>query len=820
MKLLTYPGNPRAWKVLIVAQYAGVRIEVPGDFQFLVDNRKPEFYRLSPTGQVPVLMLDDGRGVFESTAVARYVAKVGGRTELLGGDDAYTQAQVDAFCDLAACGCPLSAGHRSLCRGDRHPEASTGRAGASPAAAHVSGGRAHHPGGCRHVHVVVLVLRVRVRPGDAEAVSVAEAVVPDLRRPAGICVGDRIGVAAVSEAAVVRAAARGGETDRCRNGDDRRGRGAGSGGWRGGERLQKGQERLRPTAQIRVQPRRGQAPLLQRGRLARGDESDLGRVVRPGGLRRVHRALQVQQRAGQDVHGRQPAQRLVPAHGPPAQVPLRLDAGVRQQRRGRLVCHRWCFHRARRRRPGTAHPAATGGRRESVHLDARRRIRHASAAGERFVCLGGCLRRHGRGIRRQARGHRKEFQVKSRGIQVGDGRRLRSSSRLTTAALPIRSTSPVCACAGCVPGTPERPQRTADRARPARTPGCPLRPLPSTRATQCSSSVERMDVPLFFTSLSPLQPSHTPSSSSSLFRDRRLSAAPLKISACTSPPPSDEPRVPRVGAPQAPGRPSWLRVPATGAALPNSRFRQLQAGLRARRLATVCEEAQCPNIGECWNVDGAAAAGRRRADARRRRSRHLGRHLRGAHQRGPRRLARRRRGAFRPHRALSEGALAGGRIGHALCRVSGVGFRRRRSGGATVGHIRPGRVRAQRGDRAAAATICRPAADHQDVADARPGRDRRRSAADHARSAGARRGRVDARAVSASVGAPFIGGEMGDAGHVRQVSAHRRVDGLPVRGVGSVGAQQLPRRRVHDDALVGTTAGRREYPQIGGAEKR
>ncbi|KAK4536001.1 hypothetical protein CDCA_CDCA07G2026 [Cyanidium caldarium] len=111
MKLLTYPGNPRAWKVLIVAQYAGVRIDVPGDFQFLVDNRKPEFYRLSPTGQVPVLMLDDGRGVFESTAVARYVAKVGGRTELLGGDDAYTQAQVDAFCDLAACGVDPYARH-------------------------------------------------------------------------------------------------------------------------------------------------------------------------------------------------------------------------------------------------------------------------------------------------------------------------------------------------------------------------------------------------------------------------------------------------------------------------------------------------------------------------------------------------------------------------------------------------------------------------------------------------------------------------------------------------------------------------------------
>ena len=44
--------------------------------------------------------------------------------------------------------------------------------------------------------------------------------------------------------------------------------------------------------------------------------------------------------------------------------------------------------------------------------------------------------------------------------------------------------------------------------------------------------------------------------------------------------------------------PSWLRARApTGA-----RFHSLRALVREHRLATVCEEAHCPNIGECWNA--------------------------------------------------------------------------------------------------------------------------------------------------------------------------------------------------------------------------
>ena len=51
----------------------------------------------------------------------------------------------------------------------------------------------------------------------------------------------------------------------------------------------------------------------------------------------------------------------------------------------------------------------------------------------------------------------------------------------------------------------------------------------------------------------------------------------------------------------APGtlrKPAWLRAPlAHGAA-----FAAVKSIVREHRLSTVCEEAKCPNIGECWNA--------------------------------------------------------------------------------------------------------------------------------------------------------------------------------------------------------------------------
>ena len=60
--------------------------------------------------------------------------------------------------------------------------------------------------------------------------------------------------------------------------------------------------------------------------------------------------------------------------------------------------------------------------------------------------------------------------------------------------------------------------------------------------------------------------------------------------------------IPKVRAPMPEGsRPSWFHVPAPGGE--HSRFAELKESLASSgsKLATVCEEAQCPNIGECWN---------------------------------------------------------------------------------------------------------------------------------------------------------------------------------------------------------------------------
>ena len=45
-------------------------------------------------------------------------------------------------------------------------------------------------------------------------------------------------------------------------------------------------------------------------------------------------------------------------------------------------------------------------------------------------------------------------------------------------------------------------------------------------------------------------------------------------------------------------KPSWLRARAPS----GTGFQAVKGIVKAHRLATVCEEAKCPNIGECWNA--------------------------------------------------------------------------------------------------------------------------------------------------------------------------------------------------------------------------
>ncbi len=54
----------------------------------------------------------------------------------------------------------------------------------------------------------------------------------------------------------------------------------------------------------------------------------------------------------------------------------------------------------------------------------------------------------------------------------------------------------------------------------------------------------------------------------------------------------------RLATEQRPRKPAWLKVPFPG----GPRYLRLKAMLRASGLHTVCEEARCPNIGECFQA--------------------------------------------------------------------------------------------------------------------------------------------------------------------------------------------------------------------------
>ena len=51
----------------------------------------------------------------------------------------------------------------------------------------------------------------------------------------------------------------------------------------------------------------------------------------------------------------------------------------------------------------------------------------------------------------------------------------------------------------------------------------------------------------------------------------------------------------------SPKKPDWIKVRFTN----NPTFLETKKIVRNNNLITVCEEANCPNISECWNVDTA-----------------------------------------------------------------------------------------------------------------------------------------------------------------------------------------------------------------------
>jgi len=73
--LYTYGGNFRALKVLVAANYSGVKLNVDPEFEFGVTNKSEEFRKKFPVGKVPAYESKDGKTLLsESDAIAYFVA--------------------------------------------------------------------------------------------------------------------------------------------------------------------------------------------------------------------------------------------------------------------------------------------------------------------------------------------------------------------------------------------------------------------------------------------------------------------------------------------------------------------------------------------------------------------------------------------------------------------------------------------------------------------------------------------------------------------------------------------------------------------------
>src|SRR5438270_13006918 len=60
--------------------------------------------------------------------------------------------------------------------------------------------------------------------------------------------------------------------------------------------------------------------------------------------------------------------------------------------------------------------------------------------------------------------------------------------------------------------------------------------------------------------------------------------------------PRTQPLSPETAPPIIGKRPDWLKVPLSQ----GPHFKELKRLVRDQQLHTICEEAACPNIGECW----------------------------------------------------------------------------------------------------------------------------------------------------------------------------------------------------------------------------
>eukprot|EP00298_Acanthocystis_sp_HF-20_P026589 c4384_g1_i1.p1 GENE.c4384_g1_i1~~c4384_g1_i1.p1 ORF type:complete len:219 (-),score=93.35 c4384_g1_i1:11-667(-) len=96
LKLFSYPGNPKAQKILIAAKYNNISIETP-EFDVVKSRQSLQSNIFHP--KVPFLETANGN-VYETGSILRYIARLRPSTELLGSS-LHNQALVDQWIDFS-----------------------------------------------------------------------------------------------------------------------------------------------------------------------------------------------------------------------------------------------------------------------------------------------------------------------------------------------------------------------------------------------------------------------------------------------------------------------------------------------------------------------------------------------------------------------------------------------------------------------------------------------------------------------------------------------------------------------------------------------
>ncbi|KAI0633076.1 elongation factor 1-gamma [Trametes polyzona] len=84
--LYTTPEQNTGKRIRAVAALNGLKVDLPEHYVHFEDNKKPEFLAKFPHGKIPAFDGADGFRLFESTAIARYIAALAPNSTLLGSN--------------------------------------------------------------------------------------------------------------------------------------------------------------------------------------------------------------------------------------------------------------------------------------------------------------------------------------------------------------------------------------------------------------------------------------------------------------------------------------------------------------------------------------------------------------------------------------------------------------------------------------------------------------------------------------------------------------------------------------------------------------